>query len=177
MRYAMRGGKGRPSRRSAAAEQPDFGTSPRLKSKTATKRDARLAAGHGALKLLRMSDKPTTLDEYLGSLSDEQRATIEKMRATIIAVAPRAEAVFSYNMPGFTLDGEPLAWVAAWKRHYSMYPLTKTMADAHGGALADYEMSKGTVKFPADEPVPYALIRKLVKTRAAELRTKTRVSS
>ena len=54
-----------------------------------------------------MPSKPTTLDEYLAALSDEQRLTIEKMRATIIAVAPDAEAVFTYNMPGFVLRDEP----------------------------------------------------------------------
>jgi uncharacterized protein YdhG (YjbR/CyaY superfamily) len=116
-----------------------------------------------------MSGKPTTLDEYLATLSDEQRATVEKMRATIMAVAPDAEAVFSYNMPGFVLHGEPLAWVAAWKKHYSMYPLTQTMIEAYGDDLAAYEMSKGTVKFPAKADVPYALVRKLVGMRAGEL--------
>src|ERR1700748_1197252 len=96
-----------------------------------------------------MSPKPSTLDEDLAALSDEQGATIEKLRETIIAVAPDAEAVFSYGMPGFALNGERLAWVAAWKRHYSLYPLTKTMIAAHGDELAGYEMSKGTLKFPA----------------------------
>ena len=90
-----------------------------------------------------------------------------------MAVAPASpKAVFTYNMPGFVLHGEPLAWVAAWKHHYSMYPLTKTMAAAHHDALVDYEMSKGTIKFPADQAVPYALVQKLVKTRADELRAK-----
>ncbi|HEY4303091.1 MAG TPA: DUF1801 domain-containing protein [Gemmatimonadaceae bacterium] len=117
-----------------------------------------------------MPTKPTTLDEYLATLSDEQRATVEKMRDTIIAAAPEADPVFSYTMPGFKLNGGPLAWVAAWKKHYSMYPLTKTMVAAHRDAVDAYEMSKGTIRFSADEPVPFALIRKLVTTRAAELR-------
>jgi len=117
-----------------------------------------------------MSPKPASLDEYLASLTAEQRATIVKLRETILAAAPDAEAVFSYNMPGFKLKGQPLAWVAAWKKHFSLYPLTKTMISAHADALADYEMSKGTIKFPAADPVPYALVRKLVETRAEELR-------
>jgi len=114
--------------------------------------------------------KSASLDEYLGALSDEQRTTIEKLRETILAAAPDAEAVFSYAMPGFKLGGAPLAWVGAWKRHFSLYPLSKAMLAAHGDALADYEMSKGTIKFPASDPIPYALVRKLVETRAAELR-------
>jgi uncharacterized protein YdhG (YjbR/CyaY superfamily) len=116
-----------------------------------------------------MPPKPTTLAGYLAGLSADQRATVEKLRDTIIAAAPDAEAVFSYNMPGFKLAGEPLAWVAAWKQHFSMYPLTKSMMAAHGDALASYEMSKGTLRFPATKPVPYALVRTLIQTRVAEL--------
>ena len=118
-----------------------------------------------------MPSKPSSLDEYLAALTAEQRATVERLRETILAAAPDAEAVFSYDMPGFKLNGQPLAWVAAWKKHFSLYPLTRAMASAHESALGDYEMSKGTLKFPASDPIPYALVRELVKTRAAELRT------
>jgi uncharacterized protein YdhG (YjbR/CyaY superfamily) len=117
--------------------------------------------------------RPTTLDEYLAALSPDQQATIERMRATILAAAPSAQAVFSYNMPGFELNGEPLAWVAAWKKHFSMYPLTRTMLAAHRADLRGYEMSKGTIRFPAGEPLPFALVKKLVETRAAELHAPT----
>jgi uncharacterized protein YdhG (YjbR/CyaY superfamily) len=117
-----------------------------------------------------MASKPASLDEYLATLAAAQRATIEQLRETILSAVPDAEPVFSYAMPGFKLDGAPLAWVAAWKRHYSLYPLSRAMVAAHGDALAGYEMSKGTLKFPADAPLPYALVRRLVATRAEELR-------
>lgn len=120
-----------------------------------------------------MPNKPTTLAEYRANLTREQREVVDAMREAIAATVPRAEPVFSYNMPGFKLDGEPLAWVAAWKQHFSMYPLTKTMVEAHREALEAFEIAKGTVRFPADEAVPLALIRKLVRTRAAEIRARS----
>lgn len=124
-----------------------------------------------------MADKPTTIDEYLASLSKEQRAALEKLRRTISAAAPRAEESISYGLPTFKLDGRPLVYFAAWKHHYSLYPLTSAMLRVHAADLKGYETSKGTIRFPATKPLPYGLVSKLVKTRIAELKHRSRRTS
>jgi uncharacterized protein YdhG (YjbR/CyaY superfamily) len=107
---------------------------------------------------------------YLAALQPEARTALRKIRAAIRATAPGAVEVFSYGMPGFKLEGRPLIYYAGWKRHSSLYPMTAAMKRTHAADLGGYEMSKGTLRFPLDEPPPVALVKRLVKTRVAELR-------
>lgn len=118
-----------------------------------------------------MSAKPQTIDEYLAPLSNEKRAALEKLRRAIKSAAPRAEECISYQIPTFRLGGKMLVSFAAWANHCAFYaglfPL-KT----HKDELKAYDTSKGTIRFPADSPLPATLVRKLVKTRIAEHATK-----
>jgi uncharacterized protein YdhG (YjbR/CyaY superfamily) len=115
-----------------------------------------------------MAVKPKTIDEYLAGVSAEHRAALEKLRKTIRAVAPRAEEGISYGLAAFRLDGRPLVAFGATKSHCAFYPMSGATVEAHKDDLADYETSKGTIRFPADKPLPAALVRKLVKARIAE---------
>ena len=117
-----------------------------------------------------MSARPASTDEYLATLTGEQRAVVEELREVIRGAAPGAEEGFSYGMPLFRLGGKPLVWYAAWKKHYSLYPLSAAMLRAHAAEIEGYETSKGTIRFPASRPLPLGLVKKLVKTRVAELR-------
>ena len=110
--------------------------------------------------------KPTSTAEYLATLTEEQRATVERLRATVEAAVPGAEEAFSYGMPGFRLAGRPLVWVAAWKRHYSLYPVGEAQVAALAAPEDVYEVEKGTLRFPADAAVPYGLVTRLVQARA-----------
>jgi uncharacterized protein YdhG (YjbR/CyaY superfamily) len=116
-----------------------------------------------------MSKKPTNTAEYLAALTDEQRAAVERLRATIRVAAPEAEETFRYGMPGFTLAGRPLVWVAAWKRHYSLYPVSAAQAAALAAPGDVYEAEQGTVRFPVGAPLPYDLVARLVQARADEI--------
>ncbi len=116
-----------------------------------------------------MPEKPNTTAAYLDALTSEQRATVERLRAAVREAAPAAEESFSYRMPGFTLGGRPLVWVAAWKRHYSLYPISAAQLAAQAEPGEAYGAEKGTVRFPANEAIPYALVTRLVKARVAEL--------
>jgi uncharacterized protein YdhG (YjbR/CyaY superfamily) len=109
---------------------------------------------------------------YLASLSPEVRRDLQKIRASIRSAAPGAEEHFSYGIPGFKLDGQPLVWYAAWKNHVSLYPMTAGIQRKHATDLKRYEVSKGTVRFPLATAPPVGLVKRLVKARIGELRKK-----
>ncbi|HEY6928855.1 MAG TPA: DUF1801 domain-containing protein [Thermoanaerobaculia bacterium] len=114
-----------------------------------------------------MNQKPTTIDDYLSRLSGEKRRTLQSIRKAIKAAAPRAEECISYQLPAFRLDGRMLVWFGAASRHCSFYPGAEPIR-ALRRELEGYATSKGTVRFPADRPLPAALVRKLVRARIAE---------
>ena len=107
---------------------------------------------------------------YLAALPPHSRGGLRKVSSLIRAAAPGATDAFSYGIPGFRLDGQPLFWYAAWAHHWSLYPMTASLKRALGDALKGYEMSKGTIRFSLSEPMPTALVRRLVKARVAEIR-------
>jgi uncharacterized protein YdhG (YjbR/CyaY superfamily) len=117
-----------------------------------------------------MGEKPSTVAEYLATLSDAQRAGIDALRDAVRAAAPEAEEGISYGIPVFRVDGKTLVWVAAWKQHFGLYPLSAAMLRDHAAALDGYETSKGTVRFPATRPLPIDLVKTLAGARLVELR-------
>src|SRR5947207_15910996 len=114
-----------------------------------------------------MAGKPKTIDQYLAALSDDKRTALEKLRKTIRAAAPNAEECISYQLPAFRLNGMLVAF-GATANHCAFYPMSTSTVEAHKAELKDYDTSKGTIRFPADKPLPAALVRNLVKARIAE---------
>jgi uncharacterized protein YdhG (YjbR/CyaY superfamily) len=114
-----------------------------------------------------MPAKPRTIDEYLARVSDEKRATLEKLRKAIRAAAPEAEECISYDLPAFRLNGKLLVALGTAAKHCAFYPGSYPI-EAHKNDLKAYSTSKGMVRFPANGPIPAALVRKLVKTRIAQ---------
>ena len=107
------------------------------------------------------------IDRYLARVSTEQRATLEKLRKAIKAAAPKSEECIAYQIPSFRLNGKYLVSFAAWAKHCAFYPGTAA-TKAHKAALKDYDVEKGTIRFPVDKPIPAALVRKLVRTRTEQ---------
>jgi uncharacterized protein YdhG (YjbR/CyaY superfamily) len=109
---------------------------------------------------------PTNIDEYFEGLSTETQAILAKVRQTIQTAAPMAVEMISYNMPAFTLNGI-VVYFAAFKNHLGLYP------PVHGDAVLEKAISKyagpkGNLRFPLDEPIPYSLIRRIVKLRVRQ---------
>jgi uncharacterized protein YdhG (YjbR/CyaY superfamily) len=116
---------------------------------------------------------PKTVDEYLACVPEPARSTLKKMRAAIrSAVPPDATEAISYRMPAFRHNGV-LVWYAAFADHCSLFP-TGSIVEAFKDELEGFKTSKGTIQFPADKPLPTALIKKLVKARVAQNEAKTR---
>ena len=110
---------------------------------------------------------PQTIDEYLAPLSNEKRAALEKLRRAIKSAAPKAEECISYQIPAFRLGGKLLVAFGAAAKHCAFYAGSFPIK-AHKDDLKPYDTSKGTIRFPADSPLPATLVRKLVRTRIAE---------
>lgn len=120
-----------------------------------------------------MEPKPTpftTIDEYIAGFPPETQAILQELRAVIRAAAPEAQEKISYQMPTFALHGN-LVHFAAWKTHIGLYP-TASGTQAFQQELAAYTTSKGAVRFPLDQPLPFDLIRKIVAFRVEEARQK-----
>ena len=114
-----------------------------------------------------MQPKPASVDDYLAPLSADKRVALERLRRVIQSAAPGAEECISYNIPTFRLDGKMLMSFGAAANHCSLYAGAYPIK-AHEAELANYDTSKGTIRFQPDHPLPDALVRKLVKTRVAE---------
>jgi uncharacterized protein YdhG (YjbR/CyaY superfamily) len=116
---------------------------------------------------------PETVDEYLAGIPKPARATLNKIRAAIRAVAPpEATEIISYRIPAFKYKGM-LVWYAAFSNHCSLFP-TASVIEALKNELKGFSTSKGTIHFPTDKPLSDALVKKLVKARVAQIESKKR---
>ncbi len=108
------------------------------------------------------------IDRYLAALPAAQRGALERLRQTIRAAAPRAEECISYQLPAFRLAGKLLVCFGAASRHCAFYPASSTAVAAHADALAGFSTSKASIRFQPEQPLPAALVRKLVRYRIKE---------
>ena len=115
-----------------------------------------------------VKQKPATIDEYLATTKPDQRRTLAKLRKTIHAVAPKVEECISYGIPAFRLNGRSLIFFGAWASHCSLYPGSSTTLKKFRGDLKGFQITKGTIRFSPDNPLPTTLVKKLVKARMAE---------
>jgi uncharacterized protein YdhG (YjbR/CyaY superfamily) len=112
-----------------------------------------------------------TVDEYLAGVPEPAYSTLQKVRAAIRSALPKeATEVISYQIPAFKYK-ETLMWYAAFSKHCSLFPGASVIAEFKN-ELKDFHLSKGTIQFPVDKPLPATLVKKLVKARLAELERK-----
>jgi len=106
-------------------------------------------------------------DEYLSTLPEDVRAMLQKLRETIKSAAPEAEEIISYAMPAFRYHGM-LVYFSAFKNHCSFFPGNSSLIAKLARELKPFQTAKGTIQFTLENPLPEALVRKVVKARMKE---------
>ena len=104
---------------------------------------------------------PANIDEYIATAAPAARPLLEEIRRVVRAAAPEAEELISYRMPAFRQHGI-LVFFAAFKHHIGVFPPVSGDARLEQAAQP-YAGPKGNLRFPLDRPIPYALIRRIVK--------------
>jgi uncharacterized protein YdhG (YjbR/CyaY superfamily) len=109
-----------------------------------------------------------SVDQYLAAQPDEARAVLEQVRRVIQRALPKADEAISYQIPAYKIGGKAVIYFAGWKQHFSLYPATAGVVRKFKHELAEYEVRKGTIRFPLAEKVPVRLIQGIVQVRAQE---------
>jgi uncharacterized protein YdhG (YjbR/CyaY superfamily) len=112
------------------------------------------------------------IDDYLRSVEEPKRSTLQALRRTILEVIPDAEQGISYGVPAFRMQGKTVAGFAAFKDHLSYLPHSGTVLGQLVGDLTGYAMTKGSLHFPVDRPLPKAVVRRLIAVRLSEARSR-----
>ena len=124
------------------------------------------SGGHGSGTKLRPVSAEE-VDDYLRHLEEPKRATLQRLRATILEIVPDAEQVISYGVPAFRVGGKTVAGFAAFKAHLSYLPFSGSVLGQLGDELQAYTMTKGSLHFPIDHALPKALVERLIAARLA----------
>lgn len=113
---------------------------------------------------------PKDIDVYIAGFPPDVQTILRRIRSTIRDAAPAAEETISYRIPAFTLNGV-LVYFAAFKQHIGLFPPVRGDAGLEK-AVARYAGPKGNLRFPLDEPIPYGLIRRIVRLRVRQNQAK-----
>jgi uncharacterized protein YdhG (YjbR/CyaY superfamily) len=113
------------------------------------------------------------IDKYLRGVEEPKRSTLQALRSTILDVIPDAEQAISYGVPAFCMYGTTVAGFAAFKNHLSYLPHSGTVLGQLADDLADYTMTKGSLHFPVDRPLPKAIVTRLIAVRLSEANRRT----
>ena len=132
-------------------------------------------AGVPASDLLHgVAGSPGEVDEYLRGVEEPGRSTLQTLRRTILEIVPDAEQVISYRVPAFRVRGETVAGFAAFKNHLSYLPFSGSVLSQLADELDGYAMTKSSLHFPVDRPLPKVLVKKLIAVRLAQVGGRSR---
>jgi uncharacterized protein YdhG (YjbR/CyaY superfamily) len=111
----------------------------------------------------------TAVDEYLAGLDEPVRLAFAGVLGTALEVVPDAEQGRSYGMAALRHRGKPLLGFLATKQHLSLFPFSTEVVDAVRDRLVGFDLSKGTIRFSVDKPLPDDVVRSIVLLRAQEI--------
>src|SRR5262245_46109742 len=119
------------------------------------------------------------VDEYIASQPDHVQPVLQRVRRIIRKALPGAEETISYRIPTYKRNGQSVVYFAAFKQHWSLYPVTGVVRAQLKRELASYEGGKGTVRFPLSEPLPTRLVERIVRklANAADARARAKAKS
>jgi len=115
-----------------------------------------------------------SVDEYIATHPTAVQKVLTLVRDTIRKALPEAVETISYQIPTYKQHGGAVVYFAGWKKHFSIYPAGAELLAAFGDELARYQISKGTIRFPLDEPVPTTLIERIARHREKETLARTK---
>jgi uncharacterized protein YdhG (YjbR/CyaY superfamily) len=110
-----------------------------------------------------------TFDEQLAGISEPQKAEFERLRQVVRRAVPGVQESVSYGMPTFKYKARPLLGFKASKNHLSVFPFSPQAIEAARDALAGWDLSKGTVRFTPDKPIPDSALEQLLRHRMREI--------
>jgi uncharacterized protein YdhG (YjbR/CyaY superfamily) len=114
------------------------------------------------------------IDEYLSAVDEPKRTTLQALRRTILEIVPDAEQGISYRVPAFRVRGKVIAGFAAFKDHLSYLPFSGSVLGAVADELQGYTMTKSSLHFPIDHPLPKTIVTKLIAVRLDEIGRRSR---
>lgn len=115
------------------------------------------------------SARPNDLQSYLATLPEPQREALSRLGDLVLSTCKEATPHFGYGLPGFKYLAHPLLYLGATKKHCAIYG---SVPEALVERFADFDLSRGTIRFTPERPIPAALIKALVKAKMAETRAR-----
>ena len=112
--------------------------------------------------------KPATIDEYLETVPEDRRRALERLRTQIRSIVPDAEECISYRIPAFRLNGKVIAGFCATSKGCSYFPFSGSTLKTLARELVRYGQTKSALHVSTEEPLPTALVRKLIRARINE---------
>lgn len=109
------------------------------------------------------------IDAFFAKVEEPKRSTLEEMRRRILEVVPDAEQTIKYGMPAFLKDGWCFVCIAPFKNHLNWSPYSSKVFPQLQDELKDYVVSKGSMQFAIDKPLPKTLVKKLIRVRLAQI--------
>jgi len=125
----------------------------------------------GVIVVSKSKNKFERIDDYIATFPEDVQKILEQIRKVIRDSAPDAQEAIAYGIPTFKHNGN-LVHFAAFKHHIGFYPGGPSAIKAFQKELSNYKLSKGTVQFPLDKPIPLDLVKTIVKFRVKENESK-----
>lgn len=109
------------------------------------------------------------VDDYLAGLDPDTARVLGVVYARALELVPEAEQGSGYGMPALRYRGKPLVSAIATKHHLSLFPFSGAVVAAVAGELEGFDLSKGTIRFTDERPLPEPVVTRLVELRRAEI--------